>query len=83
MKTSDEQTILLSGVLRETVKLPEPGARGERLIVDCSGLESADYNGMIALMTVKNRFLKSGAVLELRGMPENIQQIIRMFRIPL
>ena len=49
--------------------------------VDLSGLTSIDYDGIVALLTIRNR--QEGNSLKLIGIPDHIQRIIDTFKIPI
>jgi ABC-type transporter Mla MlaB component len=84
------ETIVLTGNLSEAgqrlktrEKLEEKWKSGVRKIrLDLSGVTEIDFDALTELLAARNRFIRAERMVELKNIPERINRIIQIFRIP-
>ncbi len=83
--TQDEQghkTYLLKGTLffastTAFLQLFDPAGDPEQVTLDCSALKFTDYSAIVALKTLRERYVKAGKLLRVIHLSEQCRQLLR------
>ena len=54
----------------------------ESLKIDFSGVTAIDFDSLVDLLMIRNRFLHAETEVELINIPERINRIMRIFQVP-
>lgn len=75
---TEEQQIKVRKILEEKW---ESGV--ENLEINFSGVSAIDFDSLTELLVTRNRFIQAGTSVELTEIPDRINRILEIFRVPI
>lgn len=75
---TEEQRIKVRKILEEKW---ESGV--ENLEINFSGVSAIDFDSLTELLVTRNRFIQAGTSVELTEIPDRINRILEIFRVPI